>query len=181
MLEYKLTKGEGTDSDTVKLNEYLIGELYTVKPEVGYFVKNDMRIGFNDYIPWSKIEQKPGKGKKIIVKCSYRPNGELSLGAIEFLTNRLLDVIYIAPHKLIFNRANACSYKTYNAFVYLREGLKNPTTEEMWNYILEHENVEQYYEELNAIISNSEMYCNKKLELENIENNKNKLLIKKIR
>ena len=183
MLEYELTRGEGEDKDTINLKDYVVGELYTVKPEVGYFKKRDMRIGLNDYVPWDKIEQEPGKGKKIIISRRYYPEGSIfvSTCGFEFLTNTIIHVLYIGPRKLFFKRVNGDDFEELDSFIYLHEDLKSPTIDEMWDYIVEHEDIEKYREELDEILSTSKMYHEEKAEQERNEANKNKVLIKKIK
>lgn len=180
MLEYKLTKGEVTDSDTVKLNEYLIGELYTVKPEVGYFNKKDLRIGLSDFMPWDKIEQEPGKGKKIIFDYYCDLGSDIPSCGNEFLTKEVFPILFMRSNKIILNKAES-SFDEFDAFIYLNGKLRHPTTDEMWAYIIEHEDTEKYKEELNNIKRMSKIYHEDREEFEGKEASKDKVLIKRIK
>ena len=178
MLKYKLTNGEEEDKNTLNLDKYFVGELYTVKQEVGYFKKSDMRIALGDYIPWDKIEEEPGKGKKIIFSHYY--GDRIPTSGYEFLTNEGFSILFMRPNKILFNKV-VSDLDEIDVFIYVNGKLRNPTTEEMWNYILEHENIEEYKEELKEINRMSNIYHEDKKDLERIEASKDKVLIKKIK
>lgn len=178
MLKYKLTKGEAEDKNTLNLDKYFVGELYTVKPEVGYFKKSDMRIALGDYIPWDKIEEEPGKGKKIIFSHYY--GDRIPTSGNEFLTNEGFSILFMRHNKILFNKV-VSDFDEIDVFIYVNGKFRHPTTEEMWAYIIEHENIEEFKEELKEINRMSHIYHEDKKDLEKKAASKDKVLIKKIK
>lgn len=180
MIKYKLTKGEEEDKNTINLNNYCIGELYTVKPEIGYFNKKDMRIGLSDFMPWDKIEQEPGKCKKIIFDYYCDLGSDIPSCGNEFLTKEVFPILFMRSNRIILNKAES-SFDEFDAFIYLKGKLRHPTTDEMWAYIIEHEDTERYKEELNNIKRMSNIYHEDREEFERKEACKDKVLIKRIK
>ena len=90
MTKYVLTVGEKEDSRTVNLNDYIVGELFTIKPEAGYFTRNDLvdRFLYTKYsLPFDKLDTNP---KKIIIKNSFAIRNAMPTQAKEFLTDAFM-------------------------------------------------------------------------------------------
>ena len=150
MAKYILEKGAKPDKNTVRVEDYLIGTLYTTTEEQGYIEKKYFETEW-DFVGNIKRPEKITKEGEIMIKNTPALKTKLlSPKATEFLTGVQLDLLSYRPDplgKVILTRSSS---KELDTFVYMFRG-DHPTVEQLWEYIQTHENIEEYKKQLEEL------------------------------
>ena len=147
MANYILEKGVKPSKDTVRVQDYIMAELFVPTPEQGYLERKKVKTDF-DYIRqyYSGIESKG----TIIIKNTLPVKLNIPTKATEFLTGVQFDLLSyqadLTNHKMI----TRTSSKEFDTYVYFFRGYY-PTVEQLWNYIQTHENIEEYKKQLEEL------------------------------
>ncbi len=144
MANYILEKGVKPSKDTVRVQDYIMAELFVPTPEQGYLERKKVKTDY-DYIKnyYSGIESKG----TIIIKNTLPVKLNIPTKATEFLTGVQFDLLSyqadLTNHKMI----TRTSIKEFDTYVYFFHGYY-PTVEQLWNYIQTHENIEEFKKQL---------------------------------
>ena len=179
MAKYVLAKGEKADKNTVRVQDYVIARLYMVKEEKGYIdnTNTDNQMDFIGY-ETRNLDQIGD----IIVKNSLAIKGHIPTKAEEFLTGTKFELLSFQQNVIKTRLVSRVSARELDTFVYLFLD-HHPTVEQLWKYIQEHENVEEYREQLEelkkqGLANHQQAKINEKLKAE--EEERERLSIRRI-
>ena len=147
MAEYILEKGAKPSKDTVRVQDYLVGTLYTTTEEQGYIERKKVKTNY-DYIGnyYNGIESKG----TIIIKNTLPVKLNIPTKATEFLTGVQLDLLSYRPDPTGHVILTRTSSKELDTFVYMFRG-DHPTVEQLWEYIQVHKDTVEYKKQLEEL------------------------------
>jgi hypothetical protein len=147
MAEYILEKGAKPNKDTIRVQDYLVGTLYTTTEEQGYIEKKNFETEWDFVVKVKGPEKIQEIGTIMIKNTPTLKTRLLSSKATEFLTGVQLDLLSYRldpTNRFILTRT---SNKELDTFVYIFKG-NHPTVEQLWEYIQAHKNTEEYKKQL---------------------------------
>lgn len=147
MAKYVLAKGEKVDKNTVRVEDYIKAEIRMVSEEKGYITNKYVGDHYDFLFHENSHSKKVGD---IIIKNNLALKRSLPVPVEEFLTGTRFEKVTFLKSitgRRVIGRSSA---KELDTFVYLFLDFY-PTVEELWTYIQEHENVEEYKEQLEEL------------------------------